>query len=102
MLVDLISKELVSSHFMRSRVTNFQAFKLPYVHGLKPRSNAWAQYVSVPHLIGTASYLLTLHQEGDLPEEGFRSSSTLCASFSTPHQDHWSIHAGKKFAKIIL
>ena len=29
-LVDLTSKELVSSHFMRSRVTNFQAFKLPF------------------------------------------------------------------------
>ena len=30
-LVDLISEELVSSHFMRSRVTNFHAFKLPFV-----------------------------------------------------------------------
>ena len=30
-LVDLISWELVSSHFMRSRVTNFRAFKLPLI-----------------------------------------------------------------------
>ena len=47
-LVDLISKELVSSHFMRSQVTNFQAFKLPFVRGLNPKSNEWARYVSVP------------------------------------------------------
>ena len=100
-LLDLISKELVSSHFMRSQVMNFWAFKLPYVHGLNPRSNAWAWYDSVPHLMGTASYLLTPHQEGDLHEEGFRSSSSLCVSLSTPDQDHWSIHADKKFAKIV-
>ena len=61
----------------------------------------WAQYVSVPHLVGTASYLLTPHQERGLPEEGFRSSSTLCVSLSTPDQDHWSIHADKKFTKIV-
>ena len=30
-LVDLISQELVSSHFMRSRVTNFRVFKLPSI-----------------------------------------------------------------------
>ena len=90
-LVDLSSKELVSSHFMRSRVTNFWAFKLPLVHGLSPNTNEWARYVSVPHLIGSASYLLTPHQEGGLPEEGFRSSSTLCVSLSAPNQDHWSI-----------
>ena len=101
-LMDLISKELVSSHFVRSWVTNFWAFKLPFVRGLNPRSNEWARYVSVPHLIGTASYLLTPHHEGGLPEEGFRSSSTLCVSLSTPDQDHWSIHADKKFAKIVL
>ena len=100
-LVDLISKELVSSHFMRSQVTNFRAFKLPFVHGLNPRSNEWARYVSVPCLVGTASYLLTPHHEGSLPEKGFRSSSTLCVSLSTPDQDHWSIHADKKFAKIV-
>ena len=100
-LVDLISKELVSSHFMRSRVTNFRAFKLPFVCGLNPKSNEWARYVSVPRLAGTASYLLTLHHEGGLPEEGFRSSSTLCVSLSAPDQDHWSIHADKKFAKIV-
>ena len=41
-LVDLISQELVSSHFMRSQVTNFCAFKLPFVCGLNPRSNEWA------------------------------------------------------------
>ena len=96
-LVDLTSKELVSSHFMRSRVTNFRAFKLPFVCGLSPKSNEWAQYVSVLCFAGTASYLLTPHQEGGLPEEGFRSSSTLCVSLSAPDQDHWSIHADKKF-----
>ena len=100
-LMDLISKELVSSHFMRSWVTNFRAFKLPFVHGLNPRSNEWARYVSVPRLTGTASYLLTPHHEGGLPEEGFRSSSTLCVSLSAPDLDHWSIHADKKFAKIV-
>ena len=63
--------------------------------------NEWPRYVSVPHLTGTASYLLTPHQKGGLPEEGFRSSSTLCVSLSTPDQDHWSIHADKKFAKIV-
>ena len=100
-LVDLSSRELVSSHFMRSRVTNFQAFKLPLVHGLSPKTNEWARYISVPRLAGTASYLLTSHQEGGLPEEGFRSSSTLCISLSAPDQDHWSIHADKKFTKIV-
>ena len=100
-LVDLTSKELVSSHFMRSRVTNFRAFKLPFVCGLSPKSNEWARYVSVPHLTGTASYLLTPHHEGGLPEEGFRSSSSLCVSLSAPDQDHWSIHTDKKFAKIV-
>ena len=30
-LVDLISQELVSSHFIRSQVTNFRAFKLPLI-----------------------------------------------------------------------
>ena len=100
-LVDLISQELVSSHFMRSRVTNFCAFKLPFVCGLNPSSNEWAQYVSIPCLVGTASYLLTPHHKGSLPEEGFRSSSSLCVSLATPHQDHWSIHVDKKFTKII-
>ena len=57
--------------------------------------------MSVFHLTGTASYLLTPHHEGGLPEEGFRSSSTLCVSLSAPDQDHWSIHADKKFAKIV-
>ena len=56
-LVDLISWELVSSHFMRSRVTNFHTFKLPLIRGLNPRSKEWAQYISIPHLVGTASYL---------------------------------------------
>ena len=100
-LVDLTSKELVSSHFMRSQVTNFQAFKLPLVRGLSPKSNEWAWYISVPCLVGTALYLLTPYQERGLPEEGFRSSSTLCVSLSAPDQDHWSIHADKKFAKIV-
>ena len=100
-LVDLSSKSLVSSHFMRSCVTNFRAFKLPLVLGLSPKTNEWARYVSVPHLVGSASYLLTPHQEGGLPEEGFRTSSTLCVSLSAPDQDHWSIHVDKKFAKIV-
>ena len=100
-LVDLISQELVSSHFMRSRVTNFHAFKLPFVCGLNHRSNEWAQYVSIPCLVGTASYLPTPHHEGGLPEEGFSSSSSLCVSLATPDQDHWSIHVDKKFARII-
>ena len=100
-LVDLSSKEQVSSHFMRSHVTNFRAFKLPLVHGLSPKTNEWARYVSVPYLAGSASYLLTPHQEGGLPEEGFRSSSTLCISLSAPDQAHWSIHVDKKFAKIV-
>ena len=100
-LVDLISQELVSSHFMRSRVTNFCAFKLPFVHGLNPRSNEWARYISIPHLAGTASYLVSPHHEGSLPKEGFRSSSSLCVRLATPDKDHWSIHADKKFTRII-
>ena len=100
-LVDLTSKELVSSHLMRSQVMNFRAFKLPFVCGLSPKSNEWARYISVPCLTGTASYLLTPHHEGGLPEEGFRSSSSLCVSLSAHDQDHWSIHTDKKFAKIV-
>ena len=100
-LVDLISEELVSSRFMRSQVTNFHAFKLPFICGLNPRSNEWAQYLSIPHLAGTASYLVSPHHEGSLPEEGFRSSSSLCVRLAAPDKDHWSIHAGKKFARII-
>ena len=38
-LVDLTSKELISSHFMRSQVMNFWAFKLPFVCQLSPKSN---------------------------------------------------------------
>ena len=41
------------------------------------------------------------HHEGSLPEEGFRSSSSLCVKLATPDQDHWSIHVDKRFAKII-
>ena len=100
-LVDLISWELVSSHFMRSQVTNFCTFKLPLIRGLNPRSKEWAQYISIPCLVGIASYLLTPHHEGSLPEEGFRSSSSLCVRLATPDKDHWSIHADKKFARII-
>ena len=100
-LVDLTAKELISSHLMRSQDGNFQAFKLPFVCGLSPKSNEWVQYVSVTCLAGTALYLLTPHYEGGLPEEGFRSSSTLCVSLSTPDQDYWSIHADKKFTKIV-
>ena len=46
--------------------------------------------------MGSASYLLTPHQEGRLPEEGFRS-----VSLSAPDWDHWSIHVDKMFAKLI-
>ena len=99
--MDLISQELVSSHFVRSRVTNFHAFKLPFVRGLNPRSNEWARYVSIPHLVGTASYFVSPHCEGSLPEEEFRSSSSLCLRLATPDQDYWSIHADKRFAKIV-
>ena len=42
-LVDLISWELISNYFMRSRVTNFRTFKLPLIQGLNPRSKEWAQ-----------------------------------------------------------
>ena len=41
------------------------------------------------------------HHEGSLPKEGFRSSSSLCVRLATPDKDHWSIHADKKFARII-
>ena len=41
------------------------------------------------------------HHEGSLPEEGFRSSSSLCVRLAAPDQDHWSIHVDKRFAKII-
>ena len=41
------------------------------------------------------------HHEGCLPEEGFRSSSSLCVRLAAPHKDHWSIHADKKFARIV-
>ena len=100
-LVDLISQELVSSHFIRSQVINFRAFKLPFVHGLNPRSNEWARYISIPRLVGTAPYLVSPHHEGSLPKEGFRSSSSLCVRLATPDKNHWSIHADKKFARII-
>ena len=99
-LVDLISQELISSHFIRSPVTNFRAFKLPFVCGLNPRSMEWAQYISIPHLVGTALYLVSPHHEGSLPEEGLRSSLPGCeTNHSRPgplvhlcgqevHQDH--------------
>ena len=51
--------------------------------------------------MGSASYLLTPHQEGVLPEEGFKSSSTLRVSLSAANWDHWLIHADKKLAKVI-
>ena len=45
---------------------------------------------------------MTPHHEGSLPEEGFRSSSSLCVRLATPDKDHWSIHADKKFARILF
>ena len=41
------------------------------------------------------------HHEGSLPKKGFRSSSSLCVRLATPDKDHWSIHADKKFARIV-
>ena len=41
------------------------------------------------------------HCEGSLPEEEFRSSSSLCVRLAAPDKDHWSIHADKKFARIV-
>ena len=100
-LLDLTSKELVSSHFQRSHITNFRAFKLPLVRGVSPRTKEWAGYINIPHLMGSVSYLLTPHQEGGLPEKGFRSSSTLCVSLAGPDKDHWSIYEDKKFIRLL-
>ena len=47
-LMDLFSKGLVSSHFTRSHVTNFRAFKLPLIRGISPKTNKWARYISIP------------------------------------------------------
>ena len=47
-LMDLSLKGLVSSHFTRSHVTNFRAFKLPLIWGISPNTNEWARYVSIP------------------------------------------------------
>ena len=41
------------------------------------------------------------HHEGSLPEERFRSSSSLCVRLASPDKGHWSIHADKKFTRII-
>ena len=100
-LLDLTSRELVSSHFQRSHVTNFRAFKLPLVRRVSPRTKEWAHYINIPHLMGSVSYLLTPHQEGGLPEKGFRSSSTLCISLAGPNKDHWSIYENKKFVRLL-
>ena len=54
-----------------------------------------------PPLAWTALYLVIPHCEGCLPEEGFRSSSSLCVRLAAPDKDHWSIHADKKFTRII-
>ena len=35
-----------------------------------------------------------------LPQEGFRSSSTLLISLAAPDRDHWSIHEDKKCVKL--
>ena len=51
--------------------------------------------------MGSVSYLLTPHQEGGLPEKGFRSSSTLCVSLTGPDKDHWSIYEDKKFVRLL-
>ena len=100
-LLELTSKELVSSHFKRGHVTNFRAFKLPLIRGVSPRTKEWARYVNIPRLVGSASYLLTPHQEGGLPQEGFRSSSTLHISLAAPDKDHWSIYEEKKFVRLL-
>ena len=51
-LLDLTSKELVSSHFQRSHITNFRAFKLPLVRGVSPRTKEWARYINIPCQMG--------------------------------------------------
>ena len=100
-LLNLTSKELVRSHFQRSHMTNFRAFKLPLVRGVSPRTKEWACYINTPCLVGSVSYLLTPHLEGGLPEKGFRSSSTLCVSLTGPNKDHWSIYEDKKFVRLL-
>ena len=86
----------MSSNFKRGQVTNFRAFKLPLVRGVSLRTKEWACYVNILCLVGPVSYLLTQHQEGGLPQEGFRSSSTLHISLAAPDKDHWSIYEDKK------
>ena len=100
-LLNLSSKALVCSHLKRGHVTNFRAFKLPLVRGVSPRTKEWACYINIPCLVGSVSYLLTPHQEGGLPQEGFRSSSTLHVSLAAPNKDHCSIYEDKKFVRLL-
>ena len=78
-LLDLTSKELVSSHFQRSHMTNFRAFKIPLVRGVSPRTKEWACYINILCLMG----------------------STLCVSVASPDKDHWSIYKDKKFIRLL-
>ena len=52
--------------------------------------------------MGSASFLLTPHSEGEFPEEGFGSSSSLLLKIPAPNCNHWSIHEDKKFKKLSL
>ena len=70
-LLDLSSKKLVSNHFSRGHLTNFQAFQLPLVRMFNSESQKWICYISVHCIMGSASYLLDPHSEGEFPEKGF-------------------------------
>ena len=101
-LLDLSSKGLVSNHFTRGHLTSFQAFQLPLVRMISPQAEEWTHYISVPCLMGSASYLMTPHKEGEIPEEGSQSSSTLHLNIPAPNCNHWSIHKDKKFNQLLL
>ena len=50
---------------------------------------------------GVSLLLADSSSRGGLPEKGFRSSSTLCISLTTPNNDHWSIYEDKKFVRLL-
>ena len=69
---------------------------------VSPEAKKWTHYISVPCLMGSASYLLTPHNEREFPEEGFWSFFTLLLNIPAPNCDHWSIHEDQKFNKLSL